>query len=335
MASTGECRKILHIHPTRRCNLQCLHCYSSSSPQEQEELDEGLLQQAIADASAEGYTVANISGGEPLVYKPLDKLLEKAHQCGMVTTVTSNGMLLDEKHLEKLRNRVDLLAISLDGVPEFHNRMRSLDQAFEIMASRLEGLRQSGIPFGFIFTLTRYNLQDLDWVANFAIEQGAKLLQIHPLEEVGRAKERLAGVRANESQSAYAYLQGMRLQKAFGDRLYVQVDLAHRDVLRAYPGMVFADTSLLENTEGLFADILSPLIIEADGTVVPIQHGFARQYALGNLRQASLKQLAANWRRECYPSFLELCRRVFDELTAPTEIPITDWYEAIASHAEE
>jgi hypothetical protein len=98
--------------------------------------------------------------------------------------------------------------------------------------------------------------------------------------------------------------------------------------------MVFADTSLLENTEGLFADILSPLIIEADGTVVPIQHGFARQYALGNLRQASLKQLAANWRRECYPSFLELCRRVFDELTAPTEIPITDWYEAIASHAE-
>ncbi|MBR8833143.1 MAG: radical SAM protein [Stigonema ocellatum SAG 48.90 = DSM 106950] len=331
MSPTVNYNRIVQIHPTRRCNLQCLHCYSSSGPQEREELDVELLLQALTDASVEGYTVASFSGGEPLVYKPLYELLAHAHQCDMNTTITSNGILLDEQHLEKLRGHVDLIAISLDGEPAFHNRMRAKEQAFETMATRLEGVRQSGIPFGFIFTVTRYNLQDLDWVANFALEQGAKLLQIHPLQEFGRAKQGLAGVRPNSNQLAYIYLQAMRLQKAVGNRLFVQVDLSHQDILRSHPDHFFANESLLDKKECSFAQILSPLIIESDGTVVPLQHGFAREYALGNLQERSLKQLTSHWRQQIYPSFLELCREVFDEVTAPTDLPIIDWYEAITS----
>lgn len=67
---------------------------------------------------------------------------------------------------------------------------------------------------------------------------------------------------------------------------------------------------------------------------MPIQHGFARKYALGNLKVASLPELATDWRRKCYPSFLELCRSVYEEVTAPAELPIIDWYEAIARQAE-
>lgn len=334
MAPTGNCNRILQIHPTRRCNLRCLHCYSSSGPQERDELSVALLLKAITDASAQGYTVVSFSGGEPLLYKPLLELLEHAHRCQMLTTVASNGMLLDEQSLEKLCSTVDLLAISLDGMPASHNRMRASPQAFETMAARLEGVRQSGIPFGFIFTLTHHNFRELDWVANFALEQGARLLQIHPLQEVGRARQRLVGGRPNSSHSAYAYLKAMRLQKAVGDRLHVQIDLAHQDFLRSNPSSVFAGMSLTDEIQCPFADILSPLIIEADGTVVPIQHGLAREYALGNLREASLRELTTHWRRERYPSFLELCRRVFEEVTTPADFPITDWYDAIARQAE-
>jgi MoaA/NifB/PqqE/SkfB family radical SAM enzyme len=198
MGPTGNSYRVLQIHPTRRCNLRCLHCYSSSGPEESSELSLTLLCNALTDASKEKYTVAGISGGEPLLYKPLRELLEHAHQCGMITTVTSNGMLLTERRLETLRGVVDLLAISLDGGPASHNRMRASERAFEMMAARLDGVRRSGIPFGFIFTLTQHNLHELDWVANFALEQGAKLLQIHPLEEVGRANTFLPGVRPDK-----------------------------------------------------------------------------------------------------------------------------------------
>jgi Fe-coproporphyrin III synthase len=70
--------KVLQLHPTRRCNLRCLHCYSSSAPTENSALDATLLLGAIADASAHGYNTVSISGGEPLLYPGLSSLLREA-----------------------------------------------------------------------------------------------------------------------------------------------------------------------------------------------------------------------------------------------------------------
>src|SRR5438034_8932097 len=97
---TGHSR-VLQVHVSRRCNLRCLHCYSSSGPEERTELSAPLLRSVISDASAERYTVASFSGGEPLLYAALPAVLEQAQSCGMRTTVTTNGILLDEAHVSQ------------------------------------------------------------------------------------------------------------------------------------------------------------------------------------------------------------------------------------------
>ena len=330
MPSPTGCSRILQVHPTRRCNLKCLHCYSLTGPREREEVVASILLNAITDASRAGYGVASFSGGEPLLYKELDSLLRQAHDCGMITTVTTNGMLLDERKLETLRGAADLIAISLDGKPKSHNIMRASKQAFAGMLARLEGLRASEIPFGFIFTLTQYNLDELDWVASFALEQGARLLQIHPLEDVGRARAKLPGERPDEIESAYAVIEAFRLKEEIGDRIYVQVDLIHRESMEAEPSRVFAD-DLPATTDGLpFAELISPLVIEPDGAVVPIEYGLARQFALGNLHDAPLAELMERWRRDQLQAFRALCRRVFQATTKPAELPYFNWYETLA-----
>ena len=332
MGPTGTAR-ILQIHPTRRCNLRCLHCYSSSGPEERDALPAALLKEALTDARAEGYSVAGFSGGEPLLYESLGEVLQHARECGMVTTVTSNGMLLDQKRLQMLSGRADLLAISLDGIPESHNRMRGSDRAFEVMEARLEGVRQAGIPFGFIFTLTQQNLHELEPVAAFAKEQGARLLQIHPLEETGRARETLSGFQPDEERSAYALLESLRLQRELGDGLRVHVDLFDRAVLQSRPELVFAE-DIPENTlESPLAELISPLIIQTDGSVVPLQYGFAAKYALGSLYEASLPELAGEWRQRVFPQFRQLSRRVFQESVNPDILPFFNWYEVIAREA--
>ena len=93
----------LQVHPGRRCNLQCLHCYSDSGPAVSEQLNIDLLQAAVADAAAIGYKVMSVSGGEPLLYPALGQLLHAAHDAGLVTTVTTNGMLLEQRQLDVLR----------------------------------------------------------------------------------------------------------------------------------------------------------------------------------------------------------------------------------------
>jgi MoaA/NifB/PqqE/SkfB family radical SAM enzyme len=322
------------MHPTRRCNLRCLHCYSESGPEERGELDIALLRRAIDDASREGYTVASFSGGEPVLYRPLREALNCAHRCGMRTTVTSNGMLLDARRVEMLRGGADLLAISLDGVPDSHNRVRGSSRAFRDMESRLEGVRASGIPFGFIFTLTQYNLDELEWVAAFALEQGAKLLQIHPLEETGRARREMAGERPDEVESGWGYVEALRVQEAVGERMLVHVDLFDRRYVAGEPGRVFADKLTEDEMARLpFADLLSPLVVESDGMVVPVQYGFAREYALGNLHEATLSEMIGQWRVEVLPRFRVLCRRVYEETTAPRDLPFFNWYEKLEESA--
>jgi MoaA/NifB/PqqE/SkfB family radical SAM enzyme len=310
-----------------------VHCYSESAPEERDELDPALLVRALSDAAAEGYTVAGFSGGEPTMYAALPELLDHAHSCGMRATVTTNGTLLGKRLLESLRGRVDVLAISLDGKPESHNRVRASASAFRQMSDRLEGVRASGIPFGFIFTLTQHNLDELDWVASFAVAQGARLLQIHPLEEVGRARQLLAGQRPDAIESEFAHLEAIRIQELYGEELLVQLDVTDARALPAHRELVYADELADGEAGAPLGELLSPLVIEPDGTVVPLQYGFSRLYALGNLREADLPELAGAWRRERLAAFRRTCREVYARLTASEVPPYSNWYEAVAEAA--
>src|SRR5262249_950235 len=111
-AWAGPDLRVLHVHPTRRCNLRCLHCYSWSGPAEHGALGLALLQRAAREAAELGYTMLSLSGGEPLLYPGLFELCATARAAGMRTSVVSNGLLLTERHYIGLRRHVDVLALS-------------------------------------------------------------------------------------------------------------------------------------------------------------------------------------------------------------------------------
>jgi MoaA/NifB/PqqE/SkfB family radical SAM enzyme len=240
-------------------------------------------------------------------------------------------MLLTGPRLAMLSQYTDVLAISLDGVPESHNRLRNCDQAFDRMRANLDGVRKIGVNFGFIFTLTQHNLNELDWAAQFAFEQGAKLFQIHPLEEVGRAASVLAGSRPDEVESAYAYLEAERLRQKYGNSLFVQLDIFHRNLVMAHPERFYAEEYW--NKPIRLAEAVMPLVVEADGMVVPLGYGFGRRYALGGLLDSRLRELAPHWLRTRYAQFREVCRRVYAEACEPSDLPFLNWYELIGSRS--
>src|SRR6266568_1245666 len=123
MPPTGR-HRILQIHPTRLCNLLCRHCYSESGPGQRGAIEASVLSAAIADAARLGYRTVAVSGGEPFLYPALPATLQAARAHGMTTTITTNGTVLTERRAAQVAGLVDLVAISLDGTPESHNRMR-------------------------------------------------------------------------------------------------------------------------------------------------------------------------------------------------------------------
>lgn len=331
MGPTGAA-KVVQIHPTRKCNLRCLHCYSSSSPKERDLLEVALLSRAVTDAAKEGYNVVSISGGVPLVYRPLRELLNHARGLGLFTALVTNAILLDERRLDQIREVVDLLVISIDGKPASHNRIRGSNLAFEKMRSRLDPVRRAGLNFGFIFTLTQHNLDELEWVAKFALDEGAKLLQIHPLEEVGNAAEQLRGKRPDEIESAYAWLLAKQIQELVGEELAIRVDVVYSEALKNDPSMVYGIPEPADIHQRL-ADLVSPLVIETDGTVVPLHYGFPRAYAIGSLKEAPLERLAMRWREQSLGDFHTLCRDTYLEAIAAPKPYFFNWYELVSKNA--
>ena len=326
-ANTRALDPIVQIHPTLRCNLRCLHCYSKSSPREKDQLSTQTIIKLLSSAHKQGYRTASFSGGEPVLSAGLGTMLRHAKTLGMRTTVTSNGMLLNSERLEMISGYTDVLAISLDGVPATHDRIRDCAGAFDRMAANLDAVRATGVNFGFIFTLTLNNVNEVGWAADFALNQGAKLFQIHPLEEVGRAAEALTGRRPDALECAFAYLEAERIRSQFGDRLFVQLDLFHRDLVARIPERFYAETDWSPSSQ--LAHCISPIVVEADGIVSPVGYGFGRQFVIGCLQHHSLDDLAREWIPNVYPSFRELCQRVYVEACKPSPLPFINWYEML------
>ncbi|GIG38652.1 radical SAM protein [Cellulomonas phragmiteti] len=316
---------ILQVHPTRRCNLRCRHCYSSSGPDVAQSVPVDVVRQVVDDAAGLGCTVLGVSGGEPLLYPGLGTVLRSARGAGMTTTVTTNGMLLTPRRVDELAGQVDVLAISLDGSPESHAAMRGDPRAFSRMAGRLSYLAASGTTFGFVFTLTQRNVHELDWVVRFAREVGAGLVQVHPLEAEGYAVDNLADDVPDVVELAFAAVEVLRT--ADGGGPYLQIDVASRHDLLADPARFLA---LEHAPDAPLGTWLTPLVLEADGTVVPLTYGFPRPFALGSVHDAPLRTLAARWDPD---PLLSVARRTHARLAGPQGPALTNWYTEVLATA--
>ncbi|MFK7996286.1 MAG: radical SAM/SPASM domain-containing protein [Granulosicoccus sp.] len=331
MGPTGNTR-IVQIHPTRKCNLSCKHCYSSSSPQATQALEPGVLEDALDDIAAEGYNWVSFSGGEPLVYDPLPELLSHARQVALKTTLVSNGMLLTGARLDDIENNINALVVSLDGKPESHNRMRNSSRAFEVMEKNLSELRRRGITFGFLFTLTQNNLDELPWVVDFCLQAGATGLLIHPLEITGNATSQLSGKSPDSLESAHAWLVVEHLKKLHKGKLNIQLDLVHTSAIKQNPDQFFLGQQE-KPLQGKLSDLLSVLVIEPDGEVVPLQYGFPREFSLGNLQECRISEMVARWQDRIGPEMHTLSSDLYGSLVKTGNGGFINWYEKLDKHA--
>lgn len=326
-------QRTVQIHPTLTCNLRCAHCYSNSGPGERSVLDVQTLCAVLSDAASLGYETVAISGGEPLLYPALVQVLAHAKTCGLRTTLTTNGTLLTEKRLAPLHGLLDLMAISLDGPPAVHNAVRQSATAFARLEAGLVHVRRVGIPFGFIHTVTRQSWTDLLWTAEFAVQQGARLLQLHPLELTGRAATHLRGEEPDDDLLTRVYLLSLALRHKYRAAMAIQFDAFHRDWLAANPELVYASDQFPDEMAADAADLLGLIVVEADGSVVPISYGFSHQYRVCALRDQTLAAAWPVYRQGGYQAFRYLCRTVLDEIINDDMLPLIDWHGLIVARS--
>jgi hypothetical protein len=169
-------------------------------------------------------------------------------------------------------------------------------------------------------------------------------VQIHPLESAGRAAETMRAAIPSDRELAQALFVALRSRLpgrpataamtddnedpiTRGVRLHA--DVADARVLIRDPAVVLGPPVVAPPT---LADAVRPLVLEDDGSLVPVTYGFARDYALGNVTEHALAELADRWfSAGGHPRLRAITRRALDRLaTHPPAFPFINWPEYLA-----
>jgi len=319
----------IQVHLNRSCNLKCAHCYSMSGPQHREALAPAILLPLLTQARAQGYTTLSLSGGEPFLYAGLAEVAAEAKRLGMRVVGVTNGTLMNTESRRSLIGLFDLLAISVDGPEPLHNALRQSDSAYTRMLRGIEAVRDRGVPFGIIHTVTRQSLSHLLWLADFAAGKGAALLQLHPLGIVGAAAD-LEPMRLTGEDLARLYIAGLALRGRHQPSMRVHIDLFSREIVRGNPALVIPNMMGCGRAT-LLAAALNPLVVMANGDLSPICHAMHPSFRLGNLHEMSLDTLATTYLDGPFARFRSCCEGLWNELDQPDEWPYFNWYEHLES----
>ncbi|MCX7974973.1 MAG: radical SAM protein [Candidatus Aminicenantes bacterium] len=179
--------KLLWILDTR-CNLNCPHCYVHSREWEKKLTRERSLE-LIEEAKEMGIKEIDFSGGEVLLIPETMDYLQKAKESGLSVSLNSNGLLLNEKNLRRLKELDVFLYLSIDGAKkETYEKIRGLGH-FDLLLTNLSLLQKFEIPFAFLFTLSSINYFEAPEMVSLGKEWGAKFLCLIPLIPAGEARK--------------------------------------------------------------------------------------------------------------------------------------------------
>jgi radical SAM protein with 4Fe4S-binding SPASM domain len=177
---------------TKRCNLNCIHCYASSveSPQAELTTQEGkrLLDQMAAVSE---FRMIVVTGGEPLLRKDIFELMEYAGRLGFSIIFSTNGTLLTPQIARDLvKSGVVNFSISLDGsTQESHERIRRIPGCYNKTLQGIQAAATTGACVQVNFTAMKQNLSELlpvmDLAENLKVDLFMVFQSIPPCQERG------------------------------------------------------------------------------------------------------------------------------------------------------
>jgi len=89
----------------------------------------------LLDEIAPAQPIISLFGGEPFLYPEIMSLVREVKARGLTCTIITNGWRLEEHARELVEVGMDSIAVSIDGPPEVHNRIRGKADSFDRAAA--------------------------------------------------------------------------------------------------------------------------------------------------------------------------------------------------------
>lgn len=273
------------IRLTKACNLRCPHCYVDAGKQSENELTLEEIKSIIDQLAKLKTFYIFYTGGEPFLRKDIIEILQYTNKKKIGISMSTNGLLLTEKHLEKIKNiPFDLFQISLDGTKEIHDSIRgkgTWDKAIEAIKLAKSTLKKN---VGIGTVIMKANCKVLDKVIYEGSVAGAdKITLLCPIL-TGRANERI-------NPSPKEFLKSLKLVFNRFKFLQSKIQFAKDTTV---PSALIPGVWRKRGIHETFAPCSFPyyIAVDTDGSVAPCDGLFNHpEMIIGNIREKPLSEI--------------------------------------------
>ncbi len=298
----GIPRPVVVWNCTKRCNLNCIHCYASADSQGSAgEMDTASGKAFIRDLADFSVPVILFSGGEPLLRGDLFELAGFAREQGIRVALSTNGTLIDEAVAGRIRDTgFAEVGISLDGLEDTNDRFRGKRGAYRAAIAGIRNCVGLGLRVSLRLTITRYNHREIPAIFQLVADEGIDRVCFYHLAYAGRgSKLYKEDISPSQTRSVVDVIceHTMNLYKHglpkeiltvanHADGVYLYLKTRERDVQRS------AEVLDLLGANGGNNSGIKIGAVDDTGNVHPDQ--FWWHYTLGNVRQQKFGDIWTN-----------------------------------------
>ena len=282
---------------TRRCNLKCVHCRSSSQLEVVGHPDFSLdeAKRVLDDIASYASPVVVLSGGEPLLRPDVFEIAQYGTDKGLRMCLATNGTLVTPETCQKIiGSGIKMVSLSLDGASAaVHDDFRSMPGAFAATTNAARLFKENGIKFLVNSSFTKRNQSEIGKLYPFVKGLGATAWYMFMIVPTGRGEDIMSELVSMEDYEGF--LSWHYEMEKNEDELLVRPTCApsyYRVVLQKAKeqGDDFKRRSLQFSTGGSKGCLAGQLIvlIDVDGNVLPCSYF---PMAAGNIREQSFKEI--------------------------------------------
>ncbi|HTY44460.1 MAG TPA: radical SAM protein [Patescibacteria group bacterium] len=217
----------LYVCPSHDCNADCVHCYEKFI---HDKFQKGLSTQQIKDIIGQfcslGGCILQFCSGEFLLRPDALELVRYAGSRDLSVSITTNGLLLDEKMAEELKKAgLWRLVVSIDSADASeHDELRRVKGCFEKATAGIRIAREKGIHTVIWTYISRTNFNAVEGVVELARRLGVNAMVTLPV---------LSGHFFHNFEENLSYEEKEELRRRFNNSPYVALEFpSENDICR-------------------------------------------------------------------------------------------------------
>ena len=179
---------------TKRCNLNCDHCYLDADFRGGLKNDELSTEECfkvidqIAEVNPNAFLI--LTGGEPLLRPDIYEIIRYAADRKFMVVLGTNGTMINRINAERIKSAgAHGVGISIDSMnPDKHNKFRGVDKAWELSMDAFDILNEVGVDFLVQMSVSDMNYKEIPEVVEFTEKIGAIAFNLYFLVCTGRGQ---------------------------------------------------------------------------------------------------------------------------------------------------